>query len=199
MSSNPLPRGFYLRDPAEVAESLLGKLLVRRFRGVRLAGVIVEAEAYYGAEDPASRARRGGRIARMLCGDVGIALIYGVHGNWLFNVVAHGAGGVGAVLIRALRPVEGVEVMKALRGVRKVVELARGPGRLSKALSITKELNGLPVYEPSSPITIEAYSSVPKGSIARSQRIGVNKDLEEPLRFYIRDSSYVLKKCLDLH
>ena len=77
-----LPADSYARRPDEVARDLLGKLLVRVYRGVRLSGVIVETEAYFGPEDPASRARRGGDLKETMMGEVGVALVYGVHNNW---------------------------------------------------------------------------------------------------------------------
>lgn len=91
-----LPKHFYRRDPAEVAESLLGKILVRFIGGKRLSGMIVETEAYYGPEDPASRARKGGGLRRTMLEEPGAALIYGLHKQWLLNVVSHRPGKAGA-------------------------------------------------------------------------------------------------------
>ena len=105
-----LPRVFYERDPALVARSLLGKVVVRRRGSEVLSGKIVETEAYYGAEDPASRAFRGEKTYnRVMFGEPGRVFIYMVHSHWLLNIVAHPEGEVGAVLIRLWNPWRGQE------------------------------------------------------------------------------------------
>jgi len=190
---NVLPQDFYARDPAQVAMSLLGKVLCRVLKRTVLAGVIVETEAYYGREDPASRAHKSsGDVATTLYGDVGKALIYGVHGKWLFNVVAHEPDGGGGVLIRALEPIRGIETMKKLRGTSDLLQLTNGPGRLAKALGIDKNLHKKPVYLDDSEITIREGRG--EKNIAKSFRIGVRKDLNIPLRFYVKDSKFLSVK-----
>ncbi|MEM3467166.1 MAG: DNA-3-methyladenine glycosylase, partial [Candidatus Jordarchaeales archaeon] len=147
-------------------------------------------EAYYGKSDPASRAyRSNGEIAMMLYGDVGRALIYGVHGKWLFNIVAHEPHGCGGVLIRALEPLTGIDEMKRLRGTNDVFRLTNGPGRLTEAIAIDKSLHGKPVYLKSSEITVR--KGLVETNIARDFRIGVSRDLDIPLRFYVANSSFV--------
>ncbi|MCS7132182.1 MAG: DNA-3-methyladenine glycosylase [Nitrososphaeria archaeon] len=193
-AASPLPREFYLRSPAEVAENLLGKILVRVIDGKRLSCRIVEAEAYYGPEDPASRARRGGDLKRTMFGDVGIALIYGIHRQWLLNVVAHEEGDPGAVLIRSGEPLDGVELMKELRGVDDPHLLTSGPGRLTKAMCIDKSFHGKPVYVRDYGLWIEEGEDISSDLIAKSHRIGVSDDLPTPLRFYIRDNKYVSRR-----
>ncbi len=178
-------------DPESVAQRLLGKLLVRIYQGARLSGYIVETEAYFGTEDPASRARKGGNLAKIMAGDVGIALIYGVHRQWLFNVVAHEPERIGAVLIRAIEPVEGIGIMKKLRGTSDLKKLTNGPGRLTKALAIDKSFHGKPVCKQSSLLRIEEGVKIHKVLIGRSYRIGVSKDLSKPFRFYIKNNPYV--------
>ncbi|PUA31532.1 MAG: hypothetical protein B9J98_05980 [Candidatus Terraquivivens tikiterensis] len=186
-----LPREFYERDPAEVARELLGKVLVRRLDGVFLKGMIVETEAYYGLEDPASKAYRGiKKFNELMFRDVGKTFIYMVHGNWLLNIVAHPRGGVGAVLIRAIEPLEGIEVMMKNRNVRDIHSLTNGPGKLTKALAITKELNGVYVTERVSKIQI-AETVSEKFEIQESYRIGVKKDLPVKLRFFIQGNRFV--------
>ena len=188
-----MPQYFYARDPAQVAMSLLGRVLCRVFRRTVLVGVIVETEAYYGRTDPASRAyRSSGDIAATLYGDVGRALIYGVHGKWLFNVVAHEPEGGGGVLIRALEPISGIEVMKKLRGASDLLQLTNGPGRLAEALGIDKSLHKKPVYLEDSEITIREGRE--EKNIAKGFRIGVRKDLNIPLRFYVKDSKFLSVK-----
>jgi len=188
-----LPQEFYARDPASVAIDLLGKVLCRVYKRKILAGVIVETEAYYGKTDPASRAyRSSGDIAMMLCGEVGRALIYGVHGKWLFNIVAHEPDGSGGVLIRALEPIRGVEIMKRLRKTDDLFKLTSGPGRLTEAMGIDKRLHKKPVYLKGSEISIREGRK--EENIARSFRIGVTQDLNIPLRFYVRGSNFLSVK-----
>lgn len=189
-----LPPAFYQDRPDRVARRLLGKKLVRIYSGRRLSGVIVETEAYFGPEDPASRARRGGNLARVMASQPGTALVYGIHRQWLLNVVAHQPGGVGAVLIRAIQPLEGLDVMKRLRGVDDPRLLTNGPGKLTKALAVDKSFHGKPLYTRETGLWLEEYMDVPENRLARSRRIGVTEDLEKPYRFYVVDSPYVSVK-----
>ena len=187
---------FYLRNPRAVALDLLGKLLVRIYGGKRLSGFIVETEAYFGREDPASRARKGGSLAKIMEGDVGVALVYGIHRQWLLNVVAHEEGAAGAVLIRAIEPFEGIGTMMKLRGVSDLKNLTSGPGRLTKAMAIDKRFNKYPLYLSDGVLRIEYGIEVPREHICSSYRVGVSKDLPEKLRFYVRNSMFVSKKQL---
>ena len=186
-----LLKRFYERDPVQVAKELLGKILVRKIDNKRLRGMIVETEAYYGKNDPASRAYSGRPkyCAKLLYDDPGKTIVYNVHNNWLFNVVAHEKGKVGAVLIRAIEPIEGIEMMKENRGVKEIKNLTNGPGKLSKALRITKELNGIYVTRRSSPIIIVDNKN--RVEICRSNRIGVTRDLKKELRFFIKGNLFV--------
>ena len=131
-----LPRSFYARPTPLVARDLLGRQLVRRFQGQRLAGLIVEAEAYTG-NDEASHAHRGRTPRnRAMFGPPGGAYVYFIYGmHWMFNVVAHQRP-PGAVLIRALAPREGLDLMRAHRGGRPERLLTNGPARLAQALAI---------------------------------------------------------------
>ena len=143
-----LPQSFYNREPDVVAQDLLGKLLIRKLDKETLIGRIVETEAYFGPEDPASRARRGKLPHNsMMWGPPGTLFIYMVHNNWLLNVVTKEEGEPSAVLIRALEPLQGIETMKRLRGKEDIKNLTNGPGKLTKALAITKEFNGLKVFD----------------------------------------------------
>jgi len=189
-----LPQRFYQDRPDNVARKLLGKILVRIYIGQRLSGMIVETEAYFGPEDPASRARRGGNLARVMASQPGIALVYGIHRQWLLNVVAHPPGGVGAILIRAIQPLEGIDVMKRLRKVNDLRQLTNGPGKLTRALAVDKSFHGKPLYSKETGLWIEDYMNVPVSKVARSGRIGVTEDLEEPYRFYIVDNPFVSVK-----
>jgi len=186
-----LSKDFYERNPASVAKDLLGKVLVRKVGSKVLSGKIVETEAYYGGNDPASRAYRGRkRFNELMFMDVGKTFIYMVHANWLLNIVAHLKGGVGAVLIRAVEPKEGIETMRSNRNVKRLRDLTNGPGKLTKALAITKELNGIDVTERGSQIVV--MEGEKEGfEICPSHRIGVKMDLPQELRFFIKENKFV--------
>lgn len=183
-----LGKEFYFRDPSLVATELLGSFLVRVLDGEIVKCIVTEDEAYYGREDPASRARKGGDLARRLYGDVGHALVYGVHRQWLFNVVAHEEGWGGAVLIRSCQPFIGVGVL----GVRREAGRAgttSGPGRLTRALRIDKSFHGAPVYVTEHGLWIEEGAPLDRADICVSSRVGVRDEL--PLRFFIRGNPSV--------
>lgn len=188
-----LSKDFYERDPALVAKDLLGKILVRKINSEILSGKIVETEAYYGENDPASKAYKGRKMFNeLMFMDVGKAFIYMVHGNWLLNIVAHLKGDVGAVLIRAIEPLKGIETMRKNRNVKGVCDLASGPGKLTKALEITKELNGIDVTKKNSQLLVVEGKS--EGlQICSSHRIGVKADLPQKLRFFVNGSKFVSK------
>lgn len=188
-----LSTSFYEREPDIVAKELLGKILVRKMNASLLSGKIVETEAYYGGEDPASKAYKGRKIFNELMFlNVGRTFIYMVHGNWLLNIVAHPKGNVGAVLIRALEPICGLETMKKNRKVKDLCCLTSGPGKLARALAITKELNGVYVTKRNSPLmVIEGEGE--SFEICSSHRIGVKFDLPQELRFFIKGNKFVSK------
>ena len=189
-----LPRRFYERDPEGVAKDLLGKVIVRKLDDNILSGMIVETEAYYGPGDPASRAYDGMKnFNRLMWLDPGIAFIYNVHKYWMFNVVAHEPGGVGAVLIRAVEPLDGVEIMRKNRGVYdELIELTSGPGRFTVAFKIDRSLNGTDLTSAENPIYI--IDNKVQFEISSSKRIGVRADLDRDLRFYIKGNKFVSKK-----
>ena len=189
-----IPRRFYERDPEVVAKDLLGKIIVRRLDDNILSGMIVETEAYYGPGDPASRAYDGMKnFNRPMWLDPGVAFIYNVHKYWMFNVVAHEPGGVGAVLIRAVEPIDGVEIMMKNRGVyNELIELTSGPGRFTVAFKIDKSLNGTNLTSAENPIYIT--DNKVQFEISSSKRIGVRADLDRDLRFYIKGNKFVSKK-----
>jgi DNA-3-methyladenine glycosylase len=139
-----LPRSFYARSTVEVARDLLGKVLVHG----PTAGIIVETEAYLGGEDLAAHSARGlTHRTRVIFGPPGHAYVYLIYGMYeCLNLVAERDGRPGCVLIRALEPVSGVELMRARRGTtRKLEQLANGPGKVTLALGITRAHNGADV------------------------------------------------------
>ncbi|MCC7353135.1 MAG: DNA-3-methyladenine glycosylase [Anaerolineae bacterium] len=189
-----LPRSFYARPTVDVARALLGQRLVRVLDGERMAGRIVEVEAYVGRDDLASHAARG-RTARnaVMYGPPGYAYVYFIYGmHYCLNVVTEAEGFPAEVLIRAVEPLEGLAQMQARRG-RPDAELTRGPGRLCQALAITRALNGADLCEGET-LFIEADAPIPDAEVAATPRIGVHGDeraLTVPWRFLVRGNGYV--------
>lgn len=185
----PLQREFYTRRTDRVARDLLGKILVRRIGSENLGGVIVETEAYFGGEDPASRAYNGLKeYNRVMFEEPGRVFIYNVHKYWMLNLIAHDDG-VGGILIRAIEPTIGTNTMQKNRPVKNPRDLTSGPGKLTLALDVDKSLNGVDATSTSSPVYV--LDNNYEGSIETSHRIGVTRDLPEHLRFYIKDNRFV--------
>lgn len=182
-----LPHQFYARDTLTVARELLGRRLVRICDGQRLSGRIVETEAYIGQSDLACHASRGltPRTAVMF-GPPGHAYVYFIYGmHHCLNVVTEPEGFAAAVLIRALEPLEGLGVMRTLRGGRPEQQLTDGPGKLCQALQITRALNGMDLVT-GDVLFIEADSSVPDDAVRTTPRVNVRGDeraLSVPWRF----------------
>ncbi|MEW5974423.1 MAG: DNA-3-methyladenine glycosylase [Acidobacteriota bacterium] len=192
-----LPPSFYSRPTRAVARDLLGCLLVRQLNGERLSGVIVEAEAYIGESDLACHAKAG-RTARteVMYGRAGFSYVYFTYGmHWMLNVVTEEEGFPAAVLIRAIEPVEGVEVMKQLRQKTRETDLCSGPARLTQALSIARRHNGLDLCRASSELWIERGDSESKKRIQATPRIGLGGTpepwLSKPWRYFLAGNPHV--------
>jgi DNA-3-methyladenine glycosylase len=190
-----LPPAFYARSTLEVARALLGKTLARRTDAGVAAGVIVEAEAYIAAVDPAAHGYGGPTPrTRSMFGKSGHAYVYRSYGmHFCLNVVTEPEGAAAAVLIRALVPSCGLELMRARRGPAiSDRNLCRGPGRLCQALAITLSDDGADLCGPELWIAetpgAESNGGLP---IASSPRIGISKAVDLPWRFYIPGSRYV--------
>jgi DNA-3-methyladenine glycosylase len=193
----PLPRDFYLDDTVAIARALLGCVLWRRLDGELLAGRIVETEAYLGANDMASHARRGLRSPRVESmykagGHAYVYFTYGMH--YCMNVVTQEADTAEAVLLRACEPLKGLESMRTRRPkAKRDFDLMNGPGKLCAAMAIDRELDGTPLDGKTLFIT-QRDVEVREEDIAVSARIGVENSGEAapwPLRFYIRGNKYV--------
>jgi DNA-3-methyladenine glycosylase len=192
-----LPRDFYLQDTVTVARSLLGCILWRKIGRQLLAARLVEVEAYLGANDMASHARRGLRSPRnesmyLEGGHAYVYFTYGMH--WCMNVVTQEADLAEAVLLRAAEPVRGIESMRKRRPkAKRDFDLMNGPGKLCAALDIDKRLDGEPLDGDRLYLT-ERETEVRENDIGVSPRVGVEGAVEAahwPLRFFIRGNRYV--------
>jgi DNA-3-methyladenine glycosylase len=177
-------------DTSALAQYLIGKLLVRDLPEGVLSGRIVETEAYV-IGDAAGHAYGGmtprNRSLFLERGHAYVYLSYGI--SWMLNVSSE-AEGIGAgVLIRALEPLEGVAIMGHNRGIERLHDLARGPGRLAQALRIDRSLDGLDLCE-EGPLWL-AHDDHKPGEIGQSIRIGISREAERVLRFYLRGSPFV--------
>jgi DNA-3-methyladenine glycosylase len=177
-------------DTVDLARFLIGKVLVRDLPEGRLAGRIVETEAYV-VGDAAGHAYRGETPRnRSLFLERGHAYVYFIYGSWYCVNVSGESPGVGAgVLLRALEPLVGIETMQRLRGTQRELDLARGPGRLAQALGIDRREDGLDLCKPGS-LWLGALPG-PDVPIGRSVRIGLTREAHRPLRFYSRGSPFV--------
>jgi DNA-3-methyladenine glycosylase len=200
MTSGKLPREFYTRpNVLQVARELLGKLLVvPTANGTRVSGMIVETEAYRGPEDRASHAYGGRRTKRTetMYQHGGVAYVYFVYGMYdQFNVVCNVADIPHAILVRALEPVEGVEVMRTRRDGLSDRNLANGPGKLCMALAINRELDRADLL--GTRVWLEEFRRIPASRIARGPRIGIDyaeEWVDKPWRFWIRDNEFVSRR-----
>lgn len=196
-----LENGFYQRtDVTVIAKDLLGKLLVTNLEGARTIGRIVETEAYNGIGDKASHAWNGRRTKRteVMYGPGGTAyvyLIYGIH--YLFNVVTNGKDIPHAVLVRAIEPVKGIDIMMdRMKKKLKDFTIGRGPGNVSKALGIHTGHTGLSLLGNDIFIADDGVR-IKKATIIATPRIGVDYAAEDallPYRFFIKDNPYVSGK-----
>ena len=195
-----LPREFYTRaDVLEVARDLLGKkLVVPALNGASVSGLIVETEAYRGPEDRASHAWNGRRTNRTetMYGIGGTAYVYFVYGMYnQFNVVTNVEGVPHAILVRALEPVEGIDLMRRRRRGRSEYELTSGPGRLCLAMGIDRGLDKADLL--GRRVWLEERVSISPRQIARGPRVGIDYAEEwvtKPWRFWIKDNPFVSKR-----
>jgi len=168
-----LKKSFYSRDTLTIARELLGQKLVRIVDGQRLSAVVAETEAYLGAGDSASHASRG-RTPRnqVMFGPAGIAYVYFVYGmHYMLNVVTEEKGTPGAVLLRAVVPLEGMAHMQKLRN-RQGKNLANGPAKLCQALAIDTAFSGWDLTR-GKMLWFEAYRDIPDSGVRAGPRIGI--------------------------
>lgn len=194
----PLEHSFYNGKAPQVAESLLGKGLFVAHGKIPFLCQIVEVEAYLGAEDPASHAFKGPTPRNLSMFKVGgtcyVYLSYGL--NFCMNVVTGSEGVGGAVLIRAALPLLGLKEMAKNRNIsrplthKNIFNLMSGPGKLTQALGINRNFDGLSFDQTTFKI-VDLNLKIPKHQIGLSPRIGISKAKEENLRFYIKGSEFL--------
>lgn len=187
-----LKRSFYARDTVTVAKNLLGKVLVCQSREGFTSGRIVETEAYLQG-DPACHAARGMTPRnRVMFGSPGYAYVYFIYGMYYcFNAVSAPEGVGEAVLIRALEPLRGIDLMQARRGRGRLQELCSGPARLVQAMGITRHHNGADLTG-GDLFICEGEDRTNK--IISTTRIGIKEGADLPLRFYLEGNPFVSRK-----
>ncbi len=198
--SRALSPSFFAQDTIEVAKALLGKSLVCNIAGQAVGGRIVETEAYLGLEDPSCHSFHGRKTSRsqtfyMAAGTIYVYLVYGLYS--CFNVITGNESTPEAVLVRALEPLYGLDVMHKNRQLqsptKSAIQLCSGPGKLCEALSIDLSMNQKS-FSPQLYIAHENLQNNERLEIVESRRIGLNSRLDSahwPLRFYIKESPFV--------
>ena len=186
-----LPVRVFDRPAEVVARELLGAIVLSRVDGLLTAGRIVETEAYLGFDDPASHGYRHRRNERnsALFGAPGTWYVYRSYGvHWCANLVCEEEGRASAVLLRALEPLRGLEIMAARRGTTDSRLLCSGPGKLCQALGITRELDGLTSLD--SPVTVVSGPAIAEPDTEATPRIGITKAADWPLRYAVAGSPW---------
>jgi DNA-3-methyladenine glycosylase len=200
----PLPRAFYEPTADVVAEKLPGHFLIRNTPEGPCGGMIVETEAYL-TDDPASHCFRGEtKRNRAMWGQPGHSYVYFIYGNhWCFNVVCRPSGIGEAVLIRAIEPTIGLEIMRARREVANLRNLTNGPGKLCAAMDIDRRLDGMDICDAQSPVFVAKNTDLKValkqfGPTVTTTRIGITQAAHMPLRFYLAGSEFVSRRATGL-
>ena len=186
--SRIVPRSFYSRRTADVARDLLGKILVNG----PASGMIVETEAYLGGDDLAAHSARGVTDrTRVIFGPPGHAYVYFIYGMYeCLNLVTEPKDKPGCVLIRAIEPLTGIDVMQKWRpAARRIEDLASGPGKLTRALSITRAQNGADMT--SGNLVVRNWKHQRQFEIEVTPRIGITKCADWPLRYVVKGNRFV--------
>lgn len=179
-----IKKNFFADDTVSVAKRLIGKVL----KYGKTSGMIVETEAYKGHPDEASHASRLTPRSKIMFDTYGKFYIYFVYGNYFCMNITTEDGKPGAVLIRALEPLDGIDVMKKRRKTQDILNLMSGPGKLCQAMNIGRGLNNTAINE-----KIMVLDNSKKFEIVSSERIGIEKAKHLKWRFYIKDSKFVSK------
>jgi len=188
-----IPQSFYAINTLDLAKALLGKIFCHHLNGIPLCGKIVETEAYITPHDEACHAHRGKtpRNAPMF-GPAGSLYVYFTYGNhFMLNIVAEPEGNAAAVLIRALEPISGIEIMQTHRNMQEIKQLTNGPGKLTQALQINRRHSGLSLQ--SDVMFLCESNQYPPFEIGSSTRVGITKSRHFPWRYFIKHNPYVSK------
>jgi DNA-3-methyladenine glycosylase len=187
-------RRFYGRSPAEVARELIGFEFIRQTPEGPAGGIIVETEAYLADGDPASHSHRGPtKRNQAMFGPPGHAYVYTIHTRYCFNIVTERAGVGSAVLVRAIEPTIGIELMKSRRCRERLLELARGPGRLCEALAIDLRMDGHDLVT-SEELIVRRRGKRTDRSVSVSTRIGISSATDLLLRFTMESNRFVSRR-----
>lgn len=184
---------FYEQDTEQVAMELLGKRLVRRCSEGIVAGIIVETEAYLSSDDAASHSARGETPSNQsMFRSPGLAYVYPIHAKYCFNVVTEEEGMGAAVLIRALQPEQGLELIRQRRGDKPMQDWTNGPAKLCQSLAIDRSLDGASLLD-SDKVWLEAASDLGTclAQVNVTARIGITQAKDRPLRFFISGNRFV--------
>jgi len=193
MRSKPLPRTFYDRSVVQVARELLGKQLIRKTDDGITSGRIVEVEAYKAKGDPACHAARGRtRRNATMFGPPGHAYVYTIHAKFCFNVVTQPEGEPSAVLVRAVEPLDGIELMKHRRSRDKLLDLTRGPARMCEAMALDTTHDAIDLTNDDRLwITDDETYQIKRSQIGSSPRIGISSAQRLKLRYFLRENEFV--------
>jgi DNA-3-methyladenine glycosylase len=198
--SSRVDRSFFERPTLQVARNLLGTRLVRLQNGIRLVGIILEAEAYRGQEDLGCHARAGlTPRTQVMFGPPGHAYIYFTYGmHWMLNFVTEEQGFPAAVLIRALHPLQGLEVIAARRNGQPPARWTDGPAKICQALDINGSLNGVDLCASQAVLFVEAGPPIPDSAVTTGPRVGLNSVPEPwksiPWRFSVNSGFFTTEK-----
>lgn len=197
---SPLARDFYLESTTQVAQSLLGHFLLRNTAQGLCGGIIVETEAYL-TDDPACHAyQRQTTRNRSMWGEPGMAYVYRIYGSYTcFNAVCREVGVAEAVLVRAVEPTVGLDIMCSYRNVARDLDLTSGPSKLCLAMNIDMDLDGVDICDATSPLFIGRNVDVEEtrrvlAPLVTTTRIGITRAADWPLRYYLDGSRYVSKR-----
>jgi len=193
-----ISKSFYLQKTEKVARELIGKLFVKKISdGEYLSAEILETEAYLPDGDLACHAAKGKTPRNSpMFENGGILYVYFIYGNhYCSNIVTEEAGKGAAVLIRAAKPIEGIEIMKNYREIENIQRLCNGPGNFAKAFGINKLDNYQSLFGiNNSNYCLFHFNEYADDEIVQTNRIGIKQNSELPLRFYLKDSEYISRK-----
>lgn len=190
----PLGKQFFNRETPLVAKDLLGKIIEIQHKDTPLSGIVVETEAYLGLNDPGSHSFRGKtKRNAVMFGPAGVSYIYQIYGIYFcYNVTTDHEDIPAAVLIRALEPLKGIEIMKRNRGKEELKDLCSGPAKLVQATGITISMNGTSAIH--GPVKFYTGDENKNFEIVETTRVGLTQGADLELRYYIKNNPFISRK-----